>query len=62
MAAKLDAERGIDYLPGPHPVWRIRTRKQASEFWREQYGWMHGGGGDGGGGGDDGGGGGATIS
>ena len=62
MAAKLDAERGIDYLPGPHPVWRIRTRKQAAAFWREQYGWMMQG--EGGGGGDDSGGadGGATIS
>jgi hypothetical protein len=37
MVAKLDPDVSITVLPGPHPVWHIRTRKQAAEFWREHY-------------------------
>jgi hypothetical protein len=37
MVAKLDPDKTLELLPGPHPLWRIRTRKQAGEFWREQY-------------------------
>jgi hypothetical protein len=47
--------------PGPHPVWRIRSRKEAGKFWAENYahlgaGAVGGGGGEKGGGGGDGGG------
>ncbi|KIZ02264.1 hypothetical protein MNEG_5692 [Monoraphidium neglectum] len=33
----MDPEKDIILIPGPHQVWRIRTRKQAAEFWGEQY-------------------------
>ena len=31
--------REVDVVinPGPHPVWRIRSRKEAGAFWRENY-------------------------
>jgi hypothetical protein len=31
---KMDPEQDINVIPGPHPVWRIRTRKQAAQFWQ----------------------------
>eukprot|EP00877_Chromochloris_zofingiensis_P002781 jgi/Chrzof1/12503/Cz06g36190.t1 len=37
MVSKLDNEKEITMLPGPHPVWQIRTRKQAEEFWTQHY-------------------------
>jgi hypothetical protein len=37
LAVKLNPDSAVAVLPGPHPLWRIRTRKQAGEFWREQF-------------------------
>lgn len=37
MAGKLDADAGAVLMPGPHPLWRIRTRREAGSFWAEQY-------------------------
>lgn len=34
MIFKMDPEQDMNVIPGPHPVWRIRTRKQAAEFWQ----------------------------
>jgi hypothetical protein len=30
---KMDPEQDMNVIPGPHPIWRIRTRKQAAAFW-----------------------------
>ncbi|KAI8464755.1 MAG: hypothetical protein J3K34DRAFT_461760 [Monoraphidium minutum] len=54
MIFKMDPEKDISVIPGPHPVWRIRTRKQAAEFWAGNYAHLREGGGGGGGGGGSG--------
>jgi len=38
MIFKMDPEKDMTVIPGPHPVWRIRTRKQAAEFWQVRGG------------------------
>lgn len=37
MIFKMDPEKDMALIPGPHPVWKIRTRKQAQEFWQDNY-------------------------
>jgi hypothetical protein len=51
MVMKLDEGQEIRALPATHPLWRIRSRKEASAFWREQYAHLGAGGAGGGGGG-----------
>lgn len=34
MVMKMDPEKEVMLIPGPHPLWRIRSRKQAAEFWQ----------------------------
>lgn len=37
LLGKLDEDKQISLLPGPHPIWHIRTKQQASQFWSAQY-------------------------
>jgi hypothetical protein len=37
MVFKLDPEKDMQLIPGPHPVWRIRSRKEAAAFWKDNY-------------------------
>ncbi|WIA16833.1 hypothetical protein OEZ85_013770 [Tetradesmus obliquus] len=37
MIGKLNPDQVITVLPGPHPVWHIRSKKDAAAFWRQHY-------------------------
>eukprot|EP00879_Flechtneria_rotunda_P015810 GHRR01016533.1.p1 GENE.GHRR01016533.1~~GHRR01016533.1.p1 ORF type:complete len:171 (+),score=50.44 GHRR01016533.1:26-538(+) len=37
LLGKLNPDQQIQILPEPHPVWQIRTRREAEDFWRRQY-------------------------
>jgi hypothetical protein len=37
LIGKLNPDQQIQVLPGPHPVWHIRSRKEAAAFWRDHY-------------------------
>lgn len=37
VAAAAAAVCCLAVLPGPHPVWHIRSRKEAAAFWRQHY-------------------------
>lgn len=37
LIGKLNPDQQVAVLPGPHPLWHIRTRKEAGAFWRQHY-------------------------
>lgn len=37
LVGKLNPDNQVTVLPGPHPVWRIRTRREAAAFWKQHY-------------------------
>jgi hypothetical protein len=51
LVGKLNPDAQLAVLPGPHPLWHIRTRKEAGAFWRQHFAHLGAGATTGGGGG-----------
>jgi hypothetical protein len=37
IIGKLNPDQQLAVLPGPHFLWKIRTRKEAGAFWKQHY-------------------------